>query len=164
MVQSKTLGGYVAYGKIRAVKKQRNLWEMQAHESRNGSCCANFNCNCQLSAAWCTLSDMESELKHLCELSGIKRTEEEVRAKLGRMFPTTVFEAMKNDEGVYLCLACKEKKFFNVRKICANIVREKSLANTKKQAEMSRRHCSIMERHVRPSHHKKRRRLLNLFV
>ena len=162
MVKSKTLGGYVEYGKIHAVKKQRILWEMQAHESRNGSCCA--NCNCQLSAEWCSLSDMESELKHLCELAGIKRSEEEVRAKLGRMFPTTVFEAMKNDEGVYLCLACKEKKFFKVRKICANIVREKSLANTKKLVRSSKRYCTMIENYLGPSHNKKRRRLHNLFI
>ena len=58
---------------------------------------------------------MESEFIHLWELAGITKTEEQVRDVLEHMLGTDVSAAMKNSEGVYLCLACKEKKFYQVR-------------------------------------------------
>jgi len=69
---------------------------------------------------------MESEFIHLWELAGITKTEEQVRDVLEHMLGTDVSAAMKNSEGVYLCLACKEKKFYKVRQAaCAEFLRRR---------------------------------------
>ena len=91
------------------------LREMQANVSMNRSRCVNSICNRRLSPTWSSFSNMESEFIHLWELAGITKTEEQVRDELEHMLGTDVSTVMKNSEGVYLCLACKEKKFYQVR-------------------------------------------------
>ncbi len=120
VMKSKALGGrnvpFNVYGKLwKRVKKRRILREMQAHESMNRSSCANSGCDCRVSPTWFTLSNMESELILRCELAGITRTKEQIRRKLERMF-TVVSTAMKENQGMYFCLECKEKEFSKVGK------------------------------------------------
>jgi len=96
--------------------KENVLREMQANVSMNRSRCVNSECGYRrLSPTWSSFSNMESEFIHLWELAGITKTEEQVRDVLEHMLGTDVSAAMKNSEGVYLCLACKEKKFYQVR-------------------------------------------------
>ena len=129
-VESEKLGGYVSFDKygneLRKHHKENVLREMQANVSMNRSRCVNSECNRRLSPTWSSFSNMESEFIHLWELAGISKTEEQVRDVLERMLGTDVSAAMKNSEGVYLCLACKEKEFYKVRQAaCAEFLRRR---------------------------------------
>ncbi|CAL6281724.1 unnamed protein product [Bathycoccus prasinos] len=119
VVKSNTLGGHVPFGKYRNELekhyKENALREMQANVSMNRSRCVNSECNRRLSPTWSSFSNMESEVIHLWKLAGITKTEEQVRDVLEHMLGADVSAAMKNSEGVYLCLTCKEKKFYQVR-------------------------------------------------
>ena len=130
VVKSNTLGGHVSFEKYeherRKYHKENALREMQAHVSMNRSRCVNSECNRRLSPTWSSFSNMESEVIHLWKLAGITKTEEQVRDELEHMLGTDVSAVMKNSEGVYLCLACKEKKFYKVRQAaCAEFLRRR---------------------------------------
>jgi hypothetical protein len=118
-MKSNALGGHVSFEKyeheLRKYHKENALREMQAHQSMNHSSCVNSECNRRLSPTWSSFSNMESEVIHLWKLAGITKTEEQVRDELEHMLGTDLSAVMKNSEGVYLCLACKEKKFYKVR-------------------------------------------------